>query len=148
MAGFLLDTNVLSEIRKGPGRARPEVWKWWLGMQGQELFLSVMTLGEIRKGIDRLGARDALQTLVLERWLGEVKDEFQERLIEVTRDIAEWWGRLQAIRPLPEVDALLAASALHHDLTLVTRNEEDFAGLGIQMLNPFQSDSAPPPAGS
>jgi predicted nucleic acid-binding protein len=144
MAGFLLDTNVLSEIRKGSRRARPEVWKWWLGMQGQELFLSVMTLGEIRKGIDRLGARDALQTLVLERWLGEVKNEFQQRLIEVTPDIAEWWGRLQAIRSLPDVDALLAASALHHDLTLVTRNEADFAGLGIRVFNPFQDPAESP----
>lgn len=144
MAGFLLDTNVLSEIRKGSRRARPEVWKWWLGMQGQELFLSVMTLGEIRKGIDRLGARDALQTLVLERWLGEVKNEFQQRLIEVTPDIAEWWGRMQAIRSLPDVDALLAASALHHDLTLVTRNEADFAGLGIRVFNPFQDPAESP----
>lgn len=139
MAGFLLDTNVLSEIRKGSRRARPDVWKWWLGMQGQELFLSVMTLGEIRKGIDRLGARDALQTLILERWLREVKDEFEDRLIDVTPEIAEWWGRLQAIRALPEVDALLAASVLNHDLTLVTRNEADFAGLGIRVFNPFLS---------
>lgn len=101
-------------------------------------------LGEIRKGIDRLGARDALQSLILERWLGEVKDEFQKRLIEVTPDIAEWWGRLQAIRSLPEVDALLAASALRHDLTLVTRNEADFAGLGIRVLNPFQGPAGTP----
>lgn len=145
MDGFLLDTNVLSEIRKGSRRAQPEVWKWWIGMQGQELFLSVMTLGEIRKGIDRLGGRDALQSLVLERWLGVVKDEFQNRLIEVTPDIAEWWGRLQAIRSLPEVDALLAASALNRDLTLVTRNVADFAGLGIRLLNPFQDPPAPIP---
>lgn len=145
MDGFLLDTNVLSEIRKGSRRALPEVWKWWIGMQGQELFLSVMTLGEIRKGIDRLGGRDALQSLVLERWLGVVKDEFQNRLIEVTPDIAEWWGRLQAIRSLPEVDALLAASALNRDLTLVTRNVADFAGLGIRLLNPFQDPPAPNP---
>ena len=85
------------------------------------------------------------------RWcaaLGEVKDVFQERLIEVTPDVAEWWGRLQAIHPLHEVDALLAASALNHDLTLVTRNQADFAGLGFQVLNPFQSDSGPPSAGS
>ncbi len=146
MAGFLLDTNVLSEIRKGSGRARPVVWEWWLGMEGQELFLSVMTLGEIRKGIDRLRAKDAPQTLVLERWLEEVKHAFHERLIEVNVKIAERWGQLQAIRSLPEVDALLAASVLEHDLTLVTRNEADFAGLGIRVLNPFRSPASPPEA--
>jgi len=144
MAGFLLDTHVLSEIRKGSGRAHPQVWEWWLGMQDQELFLSVMTLGEIRKGIDRLGLRDAPKSLVLERWLEEVKHAFRERLIEVTVGIAERWGKLQAIRTLPEVDALLAASVLEHDLTLVTRNEADFAGLGIRVINPFLDPAATP----
>jgi predicted nucleic acid-binding protein len=143
MPGYLLDTNVLSEIRKGADRARHEVWQWWLGMRDQELFLSVMTLGEIRKGIHRLGSRDAAKTLVLERWLAEVKRAFQEHLIEVTPATAECWGRLQAIRSLPEVDALLAASALQHDLTLVTRNEVDFAGLPIRVLNPFQTEVPP-----
>jgi hypothetical protein len=76
-----------------------------------------------------------------------VLSEFQQRLIGVTPDIAEWWGRLQAIRSLPEVDALLAAGALNHDLTLVTRNEADFAGLGIRVFKPFQDPAetlAPP----
>ena len=65
MRGYLLDTNVLSEIRKGSRRARPEVYQWWLGMRYQQLFLSVMMLGEIRKGIDRLASRDAAQSLLL-----------------------------------------------------------------------------------
>ena len=137
MRGYLLDTNVLSEIRKGAQRAQPEVYQWWLGMKDQELFLSVMTLGEIRKGIDRLGVRDASQAVALERWLDEVKRTFRERVIEISLAVAERWGRLQAIRSLPEVDALLAASVLEHDLTLVTRNEADFKGLGIRILNPF-----------
>lgn len=137
MRGYLLDTNVLSEIRKGSKRAQPEVYQWWLGVKDQELFLSVMTLGEIRKGIDRLGARDVSQTLALERWLDEVKQTFRERVIDVSLAVAERWGRLQAIRSLPEVDALLAASVLEYDLTLVTRNEADFEGLGIRVLNPF-----------
>jgi len=140
MDGFLLDTNVLSEIRKGASRAHPKVWEWWLGMQNQELFVSVMTLGEIRKGIDLLSSRDAPQSRVLERWLDDVKHAFRERLIGVTVDIADRWGKLQAIRSLPEVDALLAASVLEHDLTLVTRNEADFAGLGIRVVNPFSSE--------
>lgn len=142
MRGYLLDTNVLSEIRKGPQRAQPEVYQWWLGMRDQELFLSVMTLGEIRKGIDRLGTRDISQTVALERWLDEVKTTFRERVIDVSLAVAERWGKLQAMRSLPEVDALLAASVLEYDLTLVTRNEADFEGLGIRVLNPFR----PPPA--
>lgn len=99
-----------------------------------------MTLGEIRKGIDRLSSRDAQQALVLLRWLEDVKHAFRERLIAVTVGIADRWGTLQAVRTLPEVDALLAASVLEYDLTLVTRNEEDFAGLGIRVENPFCSE--------
>lgn len=137
MSGYLIDTNVLSEIRKGPERAQTEVYQWWQSMNGQEIFLSVMTVAEIRKGIDRLSARDAAQTLVLERWLDEVKQAFAERLIGISLPIVEKWGRLQAARSLPAVDALLAATALEHDLTLVTRNEADFEGLGVRILNPF-----------
>jgi len=139
MPGYLLDTNVLSEIRKGPLRAQATVYQWWLSMHNQELFLSVMTLGEIRKGIDWLAHRDAPQALVLEQWLAKVKHAFRDRLLEITPSIAECWGRLQASRALPEVDALLAASVLTLDLTLVTRNEADFDNLGIRVLNPFQS---------
>lgn len=142
MPGFLLDTHVLSEIRKGPERARREVWEWWLGMENEEIFLSVMTLGEIRKGIDRLRSKDASQTLVLDRWLEEVKRAYRERLIEVNSGIAELSGELQAVRSVPEIDALLAASALEYDLTLVTRNEADFAGLGIRVVNPFRPSAA------
>jgi predicted nucleic acid-binding protein len=138
MAGYLLDTNILSEIRKGASRATPQVWQWWLGMQNEELFLSVLTIGEIRKGIDRLAMRDAARTLVIERWLDELKTSYHERLIEVDASIAEYWGRLQAVRPLPEVDALLAATALKHDFTVVTRNTADFNGLGLRLLNPFE----------
>lgn len=85
-------------------------------------------------------ARDAPQTLVLERWLEGVKNAFREQLIVVTPAIAESWGRLEAVRPLPAVDALFAATALQHDLVLVTRNARDFQGLGVSLLNPF-SDS-------
>ncbi len=137
MPGYLIDTNVLSEIRKGPERAQTEVYQWWQNMNGQEIFLSVMTVAEIRKGIDRLSARDATQTLVLERWLDEVKQAFAESLLAISLPIAEKWGRLQAVRSLPTVDALLAATALEYHLTLVTRNEADFEGLGIRILNPF-----------
>jgi toxin FitB len=139
MRSFLLDTNVLSEVRKGPSRADTAVWKWWLDMRDQELFLSVMTLGEIRNGVDRLAVRDKPQAMILERWLAGLKNNFNERVLEITGDVAECWGRLQTIRSLPVVDALIAATALHHDLALVTRNEADFKGLGLVVINPFRT---------
>lgn len=142
MHGHLLDTNILSEIRKGPAKANPEVWRWWRGMTDQEMFLSVMTLGEIRNGIDRLAVRDKPQAMVLERWLGGLKKSFSERVLEISTEVADCWGRLQSIRSLPAVDALIAATALHHDLTLVTRNEADFEGLGLRVLNPFQASKS------
>jgi hypothetical protein len=146
MAGYLIDTNVLSEVRKGARQANPQVWSWWLDRTEDALFLSVITLGEIRKGIERLRARDGAQALALDRWLERTKRAFKDQMIEITEEIADEWGKLQAIRPLPELDALLAASALHHSLTLVTRNEPDFAGLGVTVINPFRKppEALPP----
>lgn len=139
MRGHLLDTNILSEIRKGSARANPDVWRWWGAMKDQEMFLSVMTLGEIRNGIERLAVRDKLQAMILERWLVGLKKSFSERVLEISSEVADCWGRLQAIRSLPVVDGLIAASASHHDLTLVTRNEADFQGLGLTVFNPFRA---------
>lgn len=137
MNGFLLDTNIVSEIRKGAARAHPDFWKWWLGMSGENLYLSVLTLGEIRKGIALLAARDPAQAVVLEKWLHGIRAEFSGQFLEITPAVADTWGCLQAIRPLPDIDALLAATALECSLTLVTRNIADFSGLGLRLLNPF-----------
>lgn len=137
MPGYLLDTNVLSEVRKGAKRANREVWQWWVGCENDPLYVSVLTFGEIRKGIERLRSRDAAQASVLDRWVVATMAGFQDRILDVDAAVAERWGCLQAIRPLPDIDALLAASALHHDLTLVTRNEADFEGLGVRVVNPF-----------
>jgi len=141
MRRFLLDTNILSEVRKGERRADSHVWQWWLDARGAELFLSVLVLGEIRKGIERLAPRDPAQARALEQWLIETERNYRPRLLEVTGEIADCWGRLQAIRPVPAVDALIAATASVHDLTLATRNDRDFNGLGIRVANPFQPDS-------
>lgn len=86
--------------------------------------------------------RDKPQALILERWLAGLKNNFNERVLQITGDVAECWGRLQTIRSLPVVDALIAATALHHDLALVTRNEAGLEGLGLVIINPFR------PAGS
>ncbi len=142
MAGFLLDTNVVSELRKRQ-RADQGVVAWIREQADDELFLSVATFGEIRMGIERLRSRDPQQAAGLEAWAEALESRYQSRLFDVTLKIFKQWGLLQAIRPISPVDGLLAATALHYDLTLVTRNEADFAGLGIRVLNPFRSPASP-----
>ena len=139
MSGSLLDTNVVSELRKGR-RAYPSVLKWIHEQPDEELFLSVATWGEIRMGIERLRPRDPKQAASLEGWADSLEAHYRSRLLDVTLEIFEKWGQLQAIRPLPAIDALLAATALHHDLTLVTRNVGDFRGMGLRVFDPFNEE--------
>ena len=132
---YLVDTNVLSELRRK--QPQPEVVAWFTQRPRQTLYLSVLTLGEIRKGIERLEA--ARQQPLLD-WLEvELPNYFLGRLLAVDAHTADRWGRLLASagRPLPAVDSLLAATALQHDLTLVTRNTADFAGSGVRLINPW-----------
>ena len=132
---YLLDTNVLSELRKSKGDTR--VKTWFEKVEGNDLFLSVLVVGEIRQGIERLKPRDPKQAQVYELWLTTLKRDYRERVLTVGRDVAETWGRLNAVRTLPVIDGLLAATALVHDLTLVTRNVTDVAQTGVSLLNPF-----------
>jgi toxin FitB len=134
--GFLLDTNVVSELRRG-NAANAGVIKWFDAQSPRELFLSVVTVGEIRQGIEQLRAKDKPQATMLDRWVTGLVQFYEDRLIYVDGDIAEEWGRLRAARPVPVVDALIAATARVHDLTLVTRNLRDFSGLRLRVLNPF-----------
>ena len=132
---YLVDTNVLSELRRK--QPQPEVVAWFTQRPRQTLYLSVLTLGEIRKGIERLEA--ARQQPLLD-WLEvELPNYFLGRLLAVDAHTADRWGRLlvSAGRTLPAVDSLLAATALQHDLTLVTRNTADFAGTGVRLINPW-----------
>ena len=132
---YLVDTNVLSELRRK--QPQPEVVAWFTQRPRQTLYLSVLTLGEIRKGIERLGA--ARQQSLLD-WLEvELPNYFLGRLLAVDAQTADRWGRLlgSAGRPLPAVDSLLAATALQHDLTLVTRNTADFSDTGVRLINPW-----------
>ena len=132
---YLVDTNVLSELRRK--QPQPEVVAWFPQRPRQMLYLSVRTRGEIRTGIERLGA--ARQQPLLD-WLEvELPNYFLGRLLAVDAHTADRWGRLLASagRPLPAVDSLLAATALQHDLTLVTRNTADFAGTGVRLINPW-----------
>ena len=133
---FLLDTNVISEVRKGR-RSDPNVSNWYTGVGESQLYISSLTIGEIRKGIELARRRDVDQAETLEAWLHTVVEEFSGRVLTVDAQVADTWGRMSAIRPVPVVDALLAATARVHDLTLVTRNVSDVEGLGVKVLNPF-----------
>jgi predicted nucleic acid-binding protein len=133
---FLLDTNVVSELRRGP-RAHPSVVDWFDQRSPRELCMSVITVGEIRAGIEQLRSRDHRQASALDRWLSGLAQFYEDRLLYVDGDVAEEWGRLRARRPAPVVNALLAATARVHHLTLVTRNVRDFKTLDVRLLNPF-----------
>ena len=133
---FLIDTNIISEVRKG-ARCNAGVARWWAEVAEGDLWLSPLILGEIRKGIELARRRDPDKASVLAAWLGEVVTGFGDRLLPVDAAVADEWGRMSAIRPVPVIDALLAATAKANGLTLVTRNEADVAGLGVEVLNPF-----------
>lgn len=134
---FLIDTNIISELRKGE-RCDAAVAAWWSGVAEDDLWLSALVVGEIRKGVELARRRDPRKAEVLETWLSDVLSGFGDRVLPVDATVAEEWGRMNAIRPVPVIDALLAATAKANDLTLVTRNEADVAGLGVEVLNPFQ----------
>ncbi len=132
---YLLDTNVISEARRPGGSQR--VKQWLASVGGGDLYLSVLVLGEIRQGIERLRQRDPAQANVFDAWLGRLRQDYSDRILPITLEVAEEWGRLNSVRPLPVVDSLLAATARVHGLTLVTRNTADLAQTGVQILNPF-----------
>ena len=136
MSGFLVDTNVLSELRKEQ-RCDPGVRQWVEGTVPEELFVSVLVLGEIRQGIERIRARDQAQSRALEKWLLGLSTEFSDRILPVDERVADKWGRLGLQQPVPALDALLGATALVHGLTMVSRDEDGFRHTGARVLNPF-----------
>lgn len=133
---WLVDTNIISELCKGP-RCHRGVASWWAAADERDLHLSALTLGEIRKGIEALRPRDPIQAQALTVWLDAVRTGFGARVLGVDGAVAETWGRLSARRKVPVIDTLLAATALVHDLVLVTRNTRDVADSGARILNPF-----------
>jgi predicted nucleic acid-binding protein len=114
----------------------------WAGVEDRDLFLSALTLGEVRKGIEAIRPRDPAKATALEAWLAEIVDAFGPRMLGVDAVVAETWGRISALRSVPVTDALLAATARAHDLVLVTRNTADVEGLGARLLNPLASGAA------
>ena len=135
---YLIDTNVLSELRRK--QPDPRVVAWLQARPRQSLYLSVLTLGEIRKGLERV--QEPLRKQALLDWLEvELSQYFMGRVLHIDAPIADHWGRLMADagRPLPAIDALLAATALQHDLTLVTRNTKDFVDFRVRLINPWDT---------
>lgn len=136
---YLLDTNVVSELRKTHPDRR--VAKWYATVPDNALFLSVLVIGEIRQGIERLRRRDHDQASALDDWLKTLKSTYADRIIPVTTDVAEEWGRLNVPDPLPLVDGLMAATALLYGWTLATRNTKHVERTGVQLVNPFEFES-------
>jgi toxin FitB len=134
---YLLDTNVVSELRK---RAPdPNVLQWYAGVQGTQLFLSVLTLGEIRMGVERARRKDPVKAAALEEWLTRLETAYGDRVVPVDISVADAWARMSVPDPLPVIDGLLAATAAVRNWTLVTRNTADIGRSGIRILNPFQA---------
>jgi toxin FitB len=134
---LLLDTSVLSELRRGE-RCHPQVRRWMASIDEEEVYTSVMVLGELKLGIERVRGRDARFAAQLERWLARVVACLEGRVLPVDRGVALAWGRIGATRTVPPVDGLLAATAFVHGFTIVTRNVGEYADLGVSYLNPFE----------
>lgn len=135
--GYLLDTNVISETRKI--RADPRVTGFLEAASGERLFLSVLTLGELRKGVAARRRTDAQTADRLAAWVDEIERTFTDRVLPVDAPIARIWGELSADRSLSVVDTLIAATAIERGLTMVTRNTRDVAATGVTVLNPWDA---------
>lgn len=131
----MLDTNVISEVRKPRGDER--VRRWISSVPVEDLYLSVLTLGEVRRGIGLLERKDPVQAEVYGAWLATVLRNYADRVIPVDAEVAEEWGSINAWGPVPVVDGLMAATARVRNMTFVTRNTSDVARTGVRLLNPF-----------
>jgi toxin FitB len=133
---YLLDTDVVAELRKPD--PDPHVLAWYSTVTSAEIFISALTIGEIRLGIERLRGQDAGQADLLEQWVRGLHAGYGDHIIDVDAAAAEEWGRLSVPDPLPVIDGLLAASAKIRGWTLVTRNTADMVRSGVALLNPFE----------
>lgn len=136
---YLLDTNVISEVRKRAG-ANPGVRDFFRHVFDDKIrtFISVVTVGELRRGVEAVRFRgDKHQAGRLEQWLEGLLEEYADHVLEIDAPIAQMWGALRVPHPQNALDKQIAATAFIHGLTVVTRNEKDFACTGVPVLNPF-----------
>ena len=133
---YLVDTNVISEAR----RSSREAVFWLRSVPSSTIFLSVLTLGEIMKGVAMKERVDRRTAGRLVAWLHQLRDDYADRILPVTDAIAIEWGRVASLRPRGDIDGLIAATAIVHDLVLVTRNVNDFDDLALSIVNPWNTD--------
>ncbi|MBO0839779.1 MAG: type II toxin-antitoxin system VapC family toxin [Sciscionella sp.] len=132
---YLIDTNVISELRRDVPNSG--VSSWFSGVADDEIYLSVLTLGEIRQGIEKLRIRKDRRAGKFEKWLNSLLKLYADRIIPIDSSVTDIWGKINAKHRIPVVDGLLAATAMAHGWTLVTRNVKDFARTGALVHNPF-----------
>jgi toxin FitB len=136
---YLLDTNVISELRKR-SRANPGVVNLFeqIAEKGGQCYISAITIGELRRGVELIRHRgDSKQAQALEVWLQSILNEYEDNILDFTAEESQIWGRLRVPHHENAIDKQIAATALTHSLTLVTRNTDDFVGSGVSILNPF-----------
>ena len=134
---YLVDTNVISESRKGI-KANPGVQAFWRAVDSDSVYLSVQTIGEIRRGVENIRNRgDSSQALILEEWLNVVVTEYADRILAFDERCAQVWGRLMSPHNQHPIDKQIAAIGLIYGMTIVTRNTDDFVGANVQLINPF-----------
>ncbi len=133
--GYLLDTNVVSEARRP--RPDPRVNAFLVHAAKADAYLSVLTLGELRKGAEAKRRADPASAESIDAWIGRLEIQYADQTLPVDKPVADLWGRLMADRPRPIVDTLIAATAIVHGLTLVTRNSRDVADTGVNAINPW-----------
>lgn len=134
---YLIDTNVISEFRKAK-RADPNVLRWIEATLPEEHYTSVLVIGEIRHGIELMRRRDAPQAQAMELWLSGMVARYAGRILPIDQRVADAWGRLGAPDPVPEIDGLLAATALVHDMTMVSRDNALLSLRELRSINPFE----------
>jgi predicted nucleic acid-binding protein len=135
---FVLDTNVVSEPRKR-SRADASVMRWFNSVETDDLYISVLVIGEIRQGIEGLRRRDPVQAGHLESWLAGLRRGYADRILPVDLEAAEEWGRMNVPDPISTRGGLMAATAKVRNMTFVTRNTSDVARTGARLFNPFDS---------
>jgi hypothetical protein len=133
----LVDTNVISELRRGRNAATGVV-TWFAAMPAENVFTSVIVLGEIRRGIELLAMRDKLQADALAQWYGTIRERLGDRVLVVDEPVMTLWAKISVPNILPAYDALIAATALFHGLIVVTRNTQDYRRTGVAVLNPWE----------
>lgn len=135
---YLVDTNVISEARKG-AKANRGVQRFFQTIAPEDLYLSAQTIGEIRRGLENIRHRgDLPQTKKLEKWLDLVVSDYADKILTFDDECAQVWGRLMSPHPEHPIDKQIAAIALLHDMAVVTRNVDDFRGTGVEIVNPFE----------